>query len=125
MCPGTCLQLSAIIIIQTSVEIINIYIYIYIYILSGPYTGGVGGVVRHPLKQTREFERYLIDVHFLAYCTCQQRKMSNRYKFTYVLSNIKTSNTCQLSRMFHKSTKRRLIDVNFRACFTCQQKYIK
>ena len=36
-----------------------------------------------------------------------------------VLSNIKTSNACQLSR---KSTKRRLIDVNFRACFTCQQK---
>ena len=30
--------------------------------------GGVGGVVRHPLKQPREFERYLI-----AYCTCQQK----------------------------------------------------
>ena len=35
--------------------------------------GGVGGVVRHPLKQPREFERYLLDVHFLEYCTCQQK----------------------------------------------------
>ena len=39
--------------------------------------------------------------------------------------NKKTSITCQLSRMFYKSTERLLIDVHFLAYLTCQQKDVQ
>ena len=77
---------------------------------AGPCAGGVAGVVRHPLKQHREFERYLIDVHFLAYFTVN-RNMSNIYINLLVL-DLLNINRKTISGLCYMSILLRLLHVN-------------